>query len=77
MKQFGRILRWSVVGLCVGFIVIQFVPVNRTNPPVEGDSSCSRGSAFGFAARMLRLSFERDRVAVVFARSAAVLGHCP
>jgi hypothetical protein len=37
MKQFGRILRWSAVGLCVGFIVIQFVPVNRTNPPVEGD----------------------------------------
>ena len=37
IKQFGRILRWSIVGLCVGFIVIQFVPVNRTNPPVEGD----------------------------------------
>ena len=37
MKQFGRVLRWSAVGLCVGFIVIQFVPVNRTNPPVEGD----------------------------------------
>jgi hypothetical protein len=37
IKQFGRILRWSAVGLCVGFIVIQFVPVNRTNPPVEGD----------------------------------------
>ena len=37
MKQCGRVLRWSVVGLCVGFIVIQFVPVNRTNPPVEGD----------------------------------------
>ena len=37
IKQFGRILRWSAVGLCLGFIVIQFVPVNRTNPPVEGD----------------------------------------
>jgi hypothetical protein len=42
MKQFGRILRWSAVGLCAGFIVIQFVPVNRTNPPVQGDF---RGSA--------------------------------
>jgi len=37
MKQFGRVLRWFVVGLCVGFVMIQFVPVNRTNPPVEGD----------------------------------------
>jgi hypothetical protein len=37
MKQFGRILKWSAVGLCVGFIVIQFVPVNRTNPHVESD----------------------------------------
>ena len=37
MKPFGRILAWSVIGLCVGFIVIQFVPVNRTNPPVGAD----------------------------------------
>ena len=37
VKHFGRVLRWSIVGLCFGFIVIQFVPVNRTNPPVEGD----------------------------------------
>jgi hypothetical protein len=37
MKQFGRVLRWSVIGLCVGFIIIQFVPVNRANPQVEGD----------------------------------------
>jgi hypothetical protein len=37
VKHFGRVLRWSIVGLCVGFIVIQFVPVNRTNAPIEGD----------------------------------------
>src|SRR5579864_7628477 len=37
MKPFGRILAWSVIGLCVGFIAIQFVPVNRTNPPVGAD----------------------------------------
>ena len=37
MKQFGRVLWWSVIGLCVGFIIIQFVPVNRANPQVEGD----------------------------------------
>jgi hypothetical protein len=36
-KQFGRVLRWSIVGVCLGFIVIQFVPVNRTNPPVQDD----------------------------------------
>ena len=34
-------------------------------------------SAFCVASRMLRLSFERDGVALVFARSAGVLGHCP
>jgi hypothetical protein len=37
MTQLGRILRWSVIGLFVGFIVIQFVPVNRTNPPAEAN----------------------------------------
>lgn len=42
MKQFGRLLTWSVVALCVAFIAIQLVPVSRTNPPVEGDF---RGSA--------------------------------
>lgn len=34
-KQLGLILRWSLVALCVVFILIQFVPVNRTNPAVE------------------------------------------
>ena len=37
IKQFGRVLKWSVVGLCVVFIMIQFVPVNRSNPPAQGD----------------------------------------
>jgi hypothetical protein len=37
VKQLGRVLKWSAVGLCVGFIAIQLVPVNRTNPPVEGN----------------------------------------
>jgi heme-binding protein len=37
MKSFGAILAWSVIGLCVGFIAIQFVPVNRTNPSVGAD----------------------------------------
>lgn len=41
MKQFGRILRWAAVGLCVGLILIQFVPVNRMNPPVQGDLRAS------------------------------------
>ena len=35
------------------------------------------GRGFGLASRMLRLSFERDGVAVVFASSTGVLGHCP
>ena len=37
MKQFGRILKWAAITLCVVFIVIQFAPVKRTNPPVESD----------------------------------------
>ena len=37
MKRFRHVLRWLVVGLAVVFIIIQFVPVNRTNPPIEGD----------------------------------------
>jgi Haem-binding domain len=41
-KQFGPVLKWSVVGLCVAFIAIQFVPVSRTNPPVQGDFRGSR-----------------------------------
>jgi hypothetical protein len=36
-KQFGPVLKWSVVGLCVAFIAIQIVPVNRSNPAVQGD----------------------------------------
>lgn len=32
-----RFLTWSAAGLCVAFIAIQFVPVNRTNPPIESD----------------------------------------
>ena len=37
MKQFGTCPEVVLCGICVGFIAIQFVPVNRTNPPVEGD----------------------------------------
>lgn len=37
MKRFGHVLKWLVVGLCVVFIMIQFVPVNRSNPPAQGD----------------------------------------
>jgi heme-binding protein len=37
MKQFGRVVKWTALALCVAFIAIQFVPVSRTNPPVQGD----------------------------------------
>jgi hypothetical protein len=37
MKQFGRIVKWAALVFCVAFIAIQFVPVSRTNPPVQGD----------------------------------------
>jgi hypothetical protein len=31
----GKILRWTIAGLLIIFILIQFAPVDRTNPPVE------------------------------------------
>ncbi len=31
MKSFGKILLWSVVV----FVLIQFIPVDRTNPPIQ------------------------------------------
>jgi hypothetical protein len=36
-RQFGRVVKWATLAFCVTFIVVQFVPVNRMNPPVEGD----------------------------------------
>jgi hypothetical protein len=41
-KQFGRVVKWAALTFCVAFIAIQLVPLNRTNPPVQGDF---RGSA--------------------------------
>ena len=37
IKQFGPVVKWAAIAFCVAFIAIQLVPVNRTNPPVEGD----------------------------------------
>lgn len=33
----GRIVKWAGVTLVGLFVLIQFVPVDRTNPPVEGE----------------------------------------
>ena len=37
MKRLGPLINWAALALCVAFIAIQLVPVNRTNPPVQGD----------------------------------------
>ena len=37
MKQFGRVVKLAAFAFCGAFIAIQFVPVSRTNPPVQGD----------------------------------------
>lgn len=37
MKQLGRVVKWAAIAFCVAFIAIQFVPVSRTNPPVQGE----------------------------------------
>lgn len=35
MKHVKRIVRWSIAALVITLVVIQFIPVDRTNPPVE------------------------------------------
>jgi len=32
-----KVVRWSLLGLGIVFLALQFVPVDRTNPPVERD----------------------------------------
>ena len=41
MKQFGRLVKWAALALCVAFIAIQFVPVSRTNPLEKGELRAS------------------------------------
>jgi hypothetical protein len=37
MSRFKRIAKWTLVVLSLVFVSIQFVPVDRSNPPVESD----------------------------------------
>ena len=77
MKQFGPILKWAASRILRG------VHCDSVRAGKSHESAGARrlwrfgGSGLGIASRMLRLSFERDSVAVVFACNAAVLGHCP
>ena len=32
-----RLIKWAAIGLPLAFVAIQFVPVQRTNPPVEAE----------------------------------------
>ncbi|MGE0827403.1 MAG: heme-binding domain-containing protein [Candidatus Binatia bacterium] len=34
-EKVGKVIRWAIAGLLIVFILIQLVPVDRTNPPVE------------------------------------------
>jgi hypothetical protein len=77
MKQFGRILKWSAVGLCVGFIVIQFVPVNRTNPHVESDLRAPAEVLSVLRRACYDCHSNQTGVAMVFADRAGFLGDCP
>lgn len=38
MSKAKRIAKWTALGLGVVFVGIQFVPVERSNPPVDGDT---------------------------------------
>ncbi len=35
MRHIRRIAKWTIAVLSIALVVIQFVPVDRTNPPVE------------------------------------------
>ena len=37
----GRVLKWGGAILAVAFVLVQFVPVDRSNPPVEGEVPAS------------------------------------
>jgi hypothetical protein len=37
MTRIRRIAKWGLAGLVIALVAIQFVPVDRTNPPVESD----------------------------------------
>ena len=37
MTKVSRFLRWFLLGILLALIVMQFVPVERTNPPVEAE----------------------------------------
>jgi len=36
-SKIQRIAKWSLAGVILLLIAIQFVPINRSNPPVEGE----------------------------------------
>jgi Haem-binding domain len=36
IKRFKGVMKWAALPFCVAFIAIQLVPVNRTNPAVQG-----------------------------------------
>jgi hypothetical protein len=41
MRHIRRIAKWPIVVLAVALVVVQFVPVDRTNPPVETEVAAS------------------------------------
>ncbi len=41
MPNLANILKWSAISLGVAFVAIQFIPVDRTNPPVEEEVPAS------------------------------------
>jgi Haem-binding domain len=60
--------RWIIVsgfGVLIVLVAIQFIRVDSSNPPVTGDVPGSPAAKAILRRALLRLPFERDRVAVV------------
>ena len=72
----GRVLRWILVGAGLLFLAVQVVPYGRrhTNPPVRVEPSWDSAETRAIAVRgLLRLSQQRDRLALVLARRARLM----
>ena len=57
MRHIRRIAKWTIAVLSIALVVIQFVPVDRTNPPVETEVSTT-AEVRAVLPRMLRLSLQ-------------------
>lgn len=65
MTHMRRVVKWVVVVLIIALGAMQLVPVDRTNPPVETEVPATAQVRSVLRRACLRLSLQRDRLALV------------